>query len=246
MASMDSTDVPDNLCYHCLLPIPQHLNLSVVIDEKPRSMCCPGCSAVAQTITDSGLDNYYRHRTINELPTSANARNSSALIPEELALYNSEKLQQSFVTLNDKGTKEATLVIEGITCAACIWLLEHHLQKQAGITKFSVNMTNHRALISWDENQIPLSTILNEIHDIGYLAHPYRPDIEEQLLAKEHKRAMRRLGIAGVGMMQVTTLAIALYFGAFSGIEDNFKNNLRWISLIVCTPIVFYSARPFF
>ncbi len=243
---MNSTDVPDNHCYHCLLVIPDHLDLTVIIDEKPRAMCCPGCAAVAQTIIDSGLDNYYRHRTINELPTSANARNSSALIPEELALYNSEKLQQSFVTLSAKGTKEATLVIEGITCAACIWLLEHHLQKQPGVASFSVNMTNHRAQISWDEAQIPLSQILSEIHDIGYLAHPYRPDIEEQLLAKEHKRAMRRLGIAGVGMMQVTTLAIALYFGAFSGIEDDIKNNLRWISLIVCTPIVFYAARPFF
>ena len=243
---MNSTDVPDNHCYHCLLVIPEHLDLTVVIDEQPRAMCCPGCAAVAQTIIDSGLDNYYRHRTINELPASPSARNSSALIPEELALYNNEKLQQSFVTLSEKGTKEATLVIEGITCAACIWLLEHHLQKKEGIASFSVNMTNHRAQISWDEAQITLSEILNLIHDIGYLAHPYRPDIEEQLLAKEHKRAMRRLGIAGVGMMQVSTLAIALYFGAFSGIEDDIKNNLRWISLIVCTPIVFYSARPFF
>jgi Cu2+-exporting ATPase len=243
---MNNTDVPDNHCYHCLLVIPEHLDLSVVIDNEARSMCCPGCAAVAQTIIDSGLDNYYRHRTINELPTSANARNSSALIPEELALYNNEKLQQSFVTLSDKGVKEATLVIEGITCAACIWLLEHHLQKNEGIASFNVNMTNHRAQISWDEAQISLSQILNVIHDIGYLAHPYRPDIEEQLLAKEHKRAMRRLGIAGVGMMQVSTLAIALYFGAFSGIEEGIKNNLRWISLIVCTPIVFYSARPFF
>lgn len=241
-----SVDVPDNTCYHCLLAIPEHLDISVEIDGAPRAMCCPGCAAVAQTIIDSGLDNYYRHRTISDFPTTPSARNANVLIPQELALYNSEKLQQSFVTIDATGTKEATLVIEGITCAACIWLLEHHLQKQPGIASFSVNMTNHRAQLSWDETQITLSQILTEIHSIGYLAHPYRADVEEELLAKENKRAMRRLGIAGVGMMQVGTLAVALHFGAFSGIEENIKNWLRWISFIVCTPIVFYAARPFF
>jgi len=240
---MDSLEVPEHLCYHCLLDIPKHSNFSVLIDGISRAMCCPGCSAVAQTIIDSGLHNYYRHRTDNSASQSLDLQ---SLVPEELALYNSDKVQGSFVNSSADGLKEATLVIEGITCAACIWLLEHHLQKQPGVQSFSVNMSNHRAQISWQPGAIQLSEILTKIYQIGYRGHPYRPDIEEQLLAREQKRAMLRLGVAGVGMMQVLALAIALYAGDFQGIATSTEQWLRWSSFIICTPIILYAALPFF
>ncbi|MEM5527756.1 heavy metal translocating P-type ATPase [Gammaproteobacteria bacterium AS21] len=243
---MTPFDVNDNQCFHCLLDVPNFADFKVTIEGKPRKMCCLGCVAVAEMILASGLDNYYKHRNIDDQKAGSLSRDRAAIIPDELALYNTDNIQQQFVTLNPDGIKEATLVIEGITCAACVWLLEKHLGKQQGIIKFSLNMTNHRARISWDNDKIQLSAILAQIHYIGYQGHPYRADVEEQLLAKEHKKAMRRLGIAGVGMMQVTTLAIALYFGHFSGIENSTEQWLRWISLIICTPILFYSAQPFF
>ncbi|EPJ49631.1 MAG: putative cation-transporting P-type ATPase [Osedax symbiont Rs2] len=240
---MDSLEVPEHACYHCLLDIPKHSNFSVLIDGSSRAMCCPGCSAVAQTIIDSGLHDYYRHRTDNP---SGQSLDPQSLVPEELTLYNSDKVQGSFVNDSVDGFREATLVIEGITCAACIWLLEHHLQTQPGVQSFSVNMSNHRAQISWDREQIQLSEILSKIYQIGYRGHPYRPDIEEQLLAREQKRAMLRLGVAGVGMMQVLALAIALYAGGFQGIESSTEQWLRWSSFVICTPIIFYAALPFF
>ena len=67
----------------------------------------------------------------------------------------------------------------------------------------SVNMTTHRARLCWDESQTHLSTLLGEVDHIGYQAHPYQPNREEQLLEQERKRAVRRLGVAGVGMAQV-------------------------------------------
>ena len=93
----------------------------------------------------------------------------------------------SLLVIVNWAQRAATLVIEGITCAACIWLLEHHINQLTGIVKVSINMTNHRAQISWLNDQIELSDILAQIHHIGYTAHPYRPDLEEQLLAKEQK-----------------------------------------------------------
>ena len=79
----------------------------------------------------------------------------------------------------------AGLVIEGITCAACVWLLEHHLSALKGVTQASVNLTNHRAQISWQPEEIELSQILLAIYNIGYQGHPYHPNKEEQLLAAE-------------------------------------------------------------
>ena len=241
---MTSLEFPNHLCYHCLLNLPKLVNHRVMIDGLERAMCCPGCAGVAQTIVDSGLNNYYQHRDIDSA-TLNNNRDRAPLIPQELSLYDSEKLQQQFVT-TDNGVKSATLVIEGITCAACIWLLEHHLRHQSGMLKVSINMTNHRAQLTWQSDQLELSTILTCIHDIGYLGHPYRPDVEEQLLAKEQKIAMRRLGLAGVGMMQVLALAVSLYFGTDNGMQYDIEIWLRWTSFIICTPVVLYSAQPFF
>lgn len=232
-------------CYHCGLPVPSGSEFSAIIDGEPRAMCCPGCQAVAQTIVSSGLDTYYRHRTANAVSPEMTGRQLPVELAQELALYDQQSVQKSFVTTVD-GKREASLVIEGITCAACVWLLEHHLSDVDGITKANVNLTNHRARVQWNSDQISLSQILTEIYRIGYQAHPWHPNKEEQLLATEHKRAIRRLGIAGLGMMQVMMMAVALYAGALQGIETVYQSFIRWTSLVIATPVVLYAARPFF
>ncbi|GGK83128.1 heavy metal translocating P-type ATPase [Amphritea balenae] len=241
----DSTDT-DQGCFHCGLDVPVHSNFVTEISGKPRRMCCPGCQAVAQAIADGGLDNYYKHRT-GEI-RSPELRDQA--IPEqllaELALYNQPSIQKAFVTDSDDGTKHAALVIEGITCAACVWLLEHHIANFEGVNKISVNLTNHRASLNWDNDVIQLSDILSEIYRIGYQGHPYHPDKEEQMLATETRKATRRLGIAGVFCMQVMMLAVALYAGDTQGLEDHLVTFIRWASFALATPVVIYSARPFF
>lgn len=236
---------PERLaCFHCGLPVPAGTDYTTIIDGNAQPMCCPGCQAVAQTIVDGGLDNFYRHRD-NTAP-SLDTRTADAVHTDELAMYDSSAVQAGFVRKLGTDKAEATLVIEGITCAACIWLLEHHLSNQAGVEQFSVNLSNHRAHLIWNPDTCKLSTLFAEVSRIGYKAHPFHPNKEEQLLEQEQKRAIRRLGIAGVGMMQVMMMAIALYAGALQDMEARFVEFIRWSSLIITTPVVFYAARPFF
>ncbi len=236
----------DSTCFHCGLDVPAGSSFTTTIKGEVRRMCCPGCQAVAQTIVDSGLDNYYRHRTGTAAAPDVTRRELSEMLGQELALYDLESIQRDFVAHTEDGLRNASLVIEGITCAACVWLLEHHLAKLEGIGRASVNLTTHRARVTWDQSVIPLSRILGEIHRIGYQAHPYHPDKEEQRLEKEKKLAIRRLGVAGIGMMQVMMMAVALYGGALQGIEDQYVTFIRWASLVIATPVVVYAARPFF
>ncbi len=234
-------------CYHCGLPVPQGSHYVTRIDGQDRPMCCPGCQAVAETIVAGGLDNFYRHRDTQNANNSLIRNNSSEQRKLELALFDDPSVQSSFVKTLDEQQREALLVIEGITCAACIWLLEHHLRKQPGVISASVNMTTHRARLCWDESQTHLSTLLGEVDHIGYQAHPYQPNREEQLLEQERKRAVRRLGVAGVGMAQVMMLAAAMYAGDMSGsMETYITQFMRWASLILATPVAIYSARPFY
>ena len=235
---------PSN-CYHCGLNVPQGSSYSTIIDGKPRDMCCPGCLAVAETIVNSGLDTYYKHRTENAYSPDISSNELSDALLLELSLFDEASVQESFVVTTENSA-EATLVIEGITCAACVWLLENHIKNISGVEKVHVNLTNHRARITWNTESSKLSTILAEIYRIGYQAHPYHPDKEEQLLEQETKRATRRLGIAGIGMMQTMMMAVALYGGALQGIENQYVTFIRWASLVIATPVVLYAARPFF
>lgn len=234
-------------CFHCGQDVPTGVQFIADIKGSPQPMCCPGCKAVAETIVASGLEHYYKYRQGDSILTpELSGTELPSIIQDELKLYDNASVQKNFVITVENDVKEATLVIEGITCAACVWLLEHHLVKQTGIEQASVNLTNHRARIRWHNNETSLSSIMAAIYHIGYQGHPYHPDKEEQLLGLEKKRAFRRLGLAGLGMMQIMMMSVALYAGALQGIEGKFETFIRWTSLIIATPVLLYSARPFF
>lgn len=237
--------MPDS-CFHCNEPIPNGINLYVNINQKKQPMCCIGCQAVAQTIVDNNLTQYYQFRT-------EPAQKGANLIPEELkaqqrqkhTLLDEEILQHEFIYHN-KDSKEAILTVEGISCAACAWLIEMQLTKLNGINKVSVNATTQRATITWQDSLLKLSDILNAIEHIGYQALPFKANEVEQRNKATSKVFIKRLGISGILMMQIMMIAVGLYFGAFSDMAEHNKIYMRWISFLLALPIVTYGAFPFY
>ncbi|HRZ23492.1 MAG TPA: heavy metal translocating P-type ATPase, partial [Candidatus Contendobacter sp.] len=184
----------------------------------------------------------YRHRT-------APSRRAEDLIPEQLRgleLYDRPDLQKSFVRAESEHVREAALILEGIVCAACVWLNERHVNRLPGVLEFRVNYSTHRARLRWDEQHIKLSDILAAIAAIGYVAHPFDPNRQEALQKRERSVALRRLAVAGLGSMQVMMLAVGLYVGDYQGMEDWIREFLRWICLILAVPVVTYSAQSFY
>jgi len=101
-------------------------------------------------------------------------------------------------------------------------------------------------VLRWDNSQLPLSEILQAVSQIGYVAHPYDPQRQQAVLDRARKQQLRRLGVAGVLGMQVMMISIALYAGAWSGMAPEFKTLFHWLNLLLTTPILLYSAEPFF
>ncbi len=229
-------------CYHCGEPIPAGLDLSVAIDGQARAMCCIGCQAVAQAIVDHGLTDYYRHR--DALPGSQ--REALPDVLQGLALYDHTDFQKSFVRELGQGEREASLIIEGITCAACIWLNERHVAQLPGVLAVHVNFATRRARVRWDESRIKLSEILAAIFAIGYRAHPYDAARSEDVARRERRSALWRVFVAGFGMMQVMMYAIPAYVAGDGDMAPDIAALLRWASLTLTLPVVFYSAAPFF
>jgi Cu2+-exporting ATPase len=234
-------DHAEQSCFHCGLPVPKGLDITVEISGKPQPMCCHGCAAVAQAIVDSGMDNYYKYRTEN----AARAREVVPAFLEQLKAYDNPVVQKRFVHEEDN-LSEVSLILEGIVCAACVWLNERHLKALPGVVDVNINYSNHRALVRWDNSKISLSEILESISRIGYLAHPYDPDRQQRIIEKERKQQLRRIGISGVLGMQVMILAVALYTGEWWGIDEAFRGFFRWTSMLITIPVLIFASRIFF
>ncbi len=205
-------------------------------------MCCHGCQAVAESIVGNGLEDYYRYRT--ELPKTVDE-----LVPEELKqldLYDHPEVQKSFVSQAGGQVLEASLILEGITCAACIWLNERHLRQLPGVQHVAFNYAAQRARISWDDSRIKLSVILAEIRKLGYHAHPFNAQQHEALRLQQRKKEFRRLAVAGLSAGQVMMIAVALYAGPEQGVEPATELLLRWFSLVLTVPAMTYAAWPFY
>ncbi len=228
-------------CYHCGLPVPAGSSFHAEVLGATREMCCPGCQAVAEAIVAGGLEHYYKHR-------SENAANPQALpqaLPDELALYDRSEVQQPFVQ-QDGELSETQLLIEGISCAACGWLIEKHLRGVPGVAEAHLNLSNHRLQVRWQDSQIPLSKLLAELRRIGYAAHPWQPDEAAERLAAENRRRMRELGVAGLLWMQVMMATMATWPEFNVDLSPELDKILRWTSLFLTTPIVFYCCGQFF
>jgi Cu2+-exporting ATPase len=231
----------ESSCYHCGLPIPDGVDLSVKIAAAQRAMCCYGCQAVAQSIVDNGLEEYYRSR--DSLPESP--REAMPAILEQLALFDHAEFQKSFVKELGENEREASLLLEGITCSACIWLNEQHVGRLPGVKAVDINYTTRRARVRWDESRVKLSDILGAIAAIGYRAYPYDAAKNEEISRKERRDALWRLWVAGFGMMQVMMYAYPVYI-ANGDMSADIESMMRWASLLLTLPVVFYSSAPFF
>ncbi|RFD47659.1 ATPase P, partial [Vibrio parahaemolyticus 3631] len=227
-------------CYHCGEDVPANTDFKVEILGEVREMCCPGCETIAQTIVDSGLVSYYQYRTA--------PAEKADLVPEQLQAlihYDNEDVQSEFVRNHDN-VSEVTLSLEGVSCAACAWLIEKQVSSAKGLVSIRVNTTTNRALLAWDKTQVKLSELLSVIHKLGYKAAPFEADKQEASYHRMMKQYLYRLGIAGLATMQVMMLAVALYLEVFGDLEPEFKNYFRWVSLIFATPVLLYSALPFY
>ncbi len=230
---------PDR-CYHCALPVPQDCSITVDVDGQQRAVCCPGCKAVAELIRASGLDSYYAMR---DAPTPGAGRPEGEL--SEWEVFDHADMLDAFAEAKD-GHYTVTVYVAGMYCSACSWLIETTLGTMDGVSSVDVNPVSHRVRVRFDPALAGLGRLLATLASLGYKPQPLAPESAARPELAEQRAALKRLLVASLGMMQVMMFAIALYAGEFQGIDPAMQRFLRIVSLLVTTPVVFYSARPFF
>ena len=227
-------------CFHCALPVDPRDTFFVEIDGQQQPVCCPGCKAVAELIRDTGMSNYYAMREAPE-PGAGRPADDAA----EWQIYDNAEMTDAFAEGSDSEA-EATIYVGGMYCAACSWLIETSMARVDGVESADVNPVTHRLRVRWLRDDVGLGGILATLANLGYDPQPLAPESAARPELLEQRAALKRLLVASLGMMQVMMFAIGLYAGDFQGMEPSMQRFLRWVSFAVTTPVVFYSARPFF
>ena len=226
-------------CFHCgeaCPPAPPRVR----VDGEDRPVCCTGCQAVAQLIQASGLGRYYRFRQASAMRADLDTQ---ALLRD---WQSCDERQELWGEALGDGQFELLLQAEGVRCAACSWLIRNRLEPLPGIDQVQVDPASGYCRIRWQPAAQKLSRIALELAQLGYRPHLPLAGTEEQARGRERRLALRRLGVAGLGMMQVMMYAVGLYSGAALGISEGARRFLEWTSLLVTIPVVFYSGRVFF
>jgi len=234
--------VKNSLCYHCHALSPAATALAVEIDGHTQSVCCPGCLAAVHFIQQLNLESFYQYR--EKCAVDAATLNQRHQTPDISVL-------ESVVSSVGDGLRQINLLIPDIRCVACVWLLEQALSRQLGIEKIQVNFATRRLQAVFSTDITPVQ-IAEAVHRLGYQVKPDLPDAARESFRSTRRSMLIRLGVAGIGMMQVMMFAIASYIGgsAFtdnpaSGMDPLFETLMRWASMALTTPVVLYSAFPF-
>lgn len=210
-----------------------------MIHDEEHTFCCKGCQGIFHLLKEEGLERFYDKigDTTLSPPTD---------VFEESTHFDTPVFHEQYVTTTKEGFSQISLIIEGIHCAACVWLNEKALHKLPGVIEVHINYTNNKAKIVWNPRQIQLSAIIDMIRAIGYNAFPYDASMLESKMTKERKDYYLRMAVATFATMNMMWIAIAQYAGYFTGITQEIKTILNIAAWVLSTPVLFYSGWVFY
>lgn len=225
-------------CFHCGEPL-RGSTLVARVEQCDQPVCCSGCQAVAELIAGTGLSDFYRYRD----GSSARPRNEERTDPWRV--YADPQFAAQFTRIT-RGQTSVTLLIEGLRCSACSWLIDQMLRRRAGVLDVSVNAATARAGVTWDGSRLSLADIMRTIAQLGYVPHPVTDETVTRALRQERRDSLKRLAVAAFGMMQVMMFAVAVYSAELANevMEPAILRYFRIVSLLVATPVIFYAGAP--
>lgn len=224
-------------CAHCALPVPAGL----IEPDAESQFCCNGCRTVYAILHDQGLDQYYRVR--DAVDADARPAKPTHARYEEL---DDPAFQAATVRTNEHGACETELLLEGVHCAACVWLIERLPRVLPGVTESRVQIRTRIARVTYDPASTTLSAVARSLDSLGYPVHPARGQAARDARAREDRTFLIRVAVAGALAGNIMLLAVALYGGEFFGIDPLWDTVFRWVSMLLGVTSLVWPGRTFF
>lgn len=225
-------------CNHCQIEFDE----KIMIQESSNTQlyfCCNGCQGVYHILQNDGLTSFYDKIGKNSL-------SRPLAIGEDSSSFDTKSFKERYVKKTDDEFNRVDLIIEGIHCAACIWLNEKILYETNGIIEININFTTNKAKIIWDEDVVSLGAIIDKIRSIGYNAYPYDKTKNEQNALKKNRDYFLRMSIALFSSMNIMMIGVAKYTGFFTGMSDEMIKIIHFSEWLFATPVLFYSGWIFY
>jgi len=219
---------PHSTCRHCGEPIP-------TASTGGAQFCCAGCHAAYDMIEGLGLDSYYQRRCLDpDQPT---------LKPDE------DEVRfdfDAYTETDSEGLSALHLMVEGLQCAACVWLIETVLKKQPGVRHARINMTTRRLVLKWDGALARAEDLAHAVTQLGYRLAPYDPSLISAETERHEKQLLRAMVVAGFAAGNVMLFSVSVWAGFTQGMGEYTRGLMHWLSALIALPAIAYSARPFF
>ncbi|MCC7125674.1 MAG: heavy metal translocating P-type ATPase [Acidobacteria bacterium] len=224
-------------CAHCGLAVPAGLMRAG--DES--QFCCSGCRQVYSLVHEWGFNQYYQL-----IERQRGALEPARVSGRSFDDFDDAALQASASEAVAGGRFRTRLYLEGVHCAACVWLVEKLPSVLAGVDEVRLNYGNAVAEVTWRPDHTRLSAVARALDRLGYTPHVHQASRLQDARRAEDRASLARLGVATACAMNLMFMSGALYAGEYQGMATRFEVFFRWFSLVVAAPVFLYSARPFF
>lgn len=199
-----------------------------------EDFCCVGCAAAYKIINKLGFENYYKLREINL--AAGKIKPEVSEVPDI----------SEFIFEEKDGTNSISLMIQGMHCAACVWLIESILKKQKDVVAARINLSKKTLFLRFTGNKKTGNDLVKLIHDIGYKLLPFDEEILNSSDKKYNDSILRALAVAGFGVGNVMLFSLSLWFSDAVEMGVNTRTLLHFFSSLIALPVIIFSARPFF
>ena len=223
-------------CNHCHLSFDE----KIMIKENDLNFCCGGCQSVYHILKSENLDSFYEKLGNKTIKAPLQVSN------DDLAKFDSENFLNSYTTITKDGFVQIDLILEGIHCAACVWLNEKVLYDTKGVIEANINFTTNKARVVFNSDILKLSDIIKKIRSVGYNAYAYDSSIADKEASKAKQDYFVRIMVAVVCTMNIMMLSVAKYTGFFTGMSLEVKNMIHLAEFILTTPVLFFSGFVFY
>lgn len=230
-------------CTHCGLPVPPGLIEFEADTVGETQFCCSGCRLAYRLIHSSGLDAYYGMADSGESASLKDREWNPST--HRFSEFDSDAFFDRYCQQIDESTTEVTLLLDGIHCAACIWLIEKLPQITPGVLDVKLNWAKQSARLRWNNDRVRLSRITRDLSQLGYTPHPISESEHDLRRQNENRRHLVRIGIAAAAAGNNMLIAASLYLGMFSYMSVGMSQMLRIASCVVGLVSLIWPGRVF-
>jgi Cu2+-exporting ATPase len=208
-------------CLHCHSPMAANAEFA--------PFCCAGCQTVYTLISEEGLTRFYALAGDKVAPATRVEKDRPLAWLEPL-LESAQQQRGDVCSLS--------LDVQGIQCAACVWLMNELFRRSEGGVRLVVNPGIGRMELAWRRGAFDVPAFVHRVESFGYLLGP--------ALKKQAADGLTwRLGICAALTLNVMLFSVSFYFGLAPD-EPELFHLFTTLSLVLSTASVLLGGWPFF